>query len=174
MFYGKQSYNKRGNDVYLTPEHAIDQLLCVEWFKGHILEPAAGDWRIVNKLKEMHYVSEVTAFDIEPNQYGPGVNFLEEGKIWPCDHIVTNPPYRYAGHFVEKALRCANGKVAMLLRLAFLEGQQRKELYKRWPLKAVYVFSKRLSFKSGGAGTIAYAWFVWDPFWTQEPVIRWL
>lgn len=176
-FYGTKSYAKRGNDVYLTPESAIDQLLFVEPFEGHVLEPACGDGRIVNKLKQLHYIKKVTAFDISevvPEGCLGGINFLQKGVIWSCDHVITNPPYRYAEHFVDKALQCADGKVAMLLRLAFLEGQSRKEKFRKWPLKAVYVFSKRLTFKMGGRGTMAYAWFVWDNFWTQEPVIRWL
>ena len=42
--------------------------------------------------------------------------------------IITNPPYKYAKEFVEKSLELIRegGKVAMLLKLTFLEGQKRQ------------------------------------------------
>lgn len=49
--------------------------------------------------------------------------------------IITNPPYKFAREFVEKALEVvADGqKVAMFLKLTFLEGQARRELFRRCP-----------------------------------------
>lgn len=42
--------------------------------------------------------------------------------------IITNPPYKYALEFVERALESVlpGRKVAMFLKLQFLEGQKRK------------------------------------------------
>ena len=60
--------------------------------------------------------------------------------------IITNPPYKYALQFVEKALeRVKPGrKVAMFLKLQFLEGKSRKAFFLKHPPKTVYVSSSRL------------------------------
>ena len=95
--------------------------------------------------------------------------------------IITNPPYSHAQEFVEKAMELVEegGKVAMFLKLTFLEGKKRKELFKKYPPKVLYVSSSRLQCaKNGdfeGVGTaIAYGWFVWEKGYKGEPVIRWI
>jgi len=67
----------------------------------------------------------------------------------------------------------------MLLKLNFLEGQKRYQLFKSTPLKTVYVFSKRLSFDKGnekgkGSGLLAYAWYVWEQGYKGKPMIEWI
>ena len=99
--------------------------------------------------------------------------------------IVTNPPYKYAKEFVKKALDISkNGvKIAMFLKLTFLESKSRLELFKEYPPKIVYVSSARLSCaKNGdfdtfgkGVGTaVAYAWFVWEKGFKGDPIIKWI
>lgn len=95
------------------------------------------------------------------------------------NNIVTNPPYKLAQEFIEHALKCADKKVIMLLKLNFLEGQKRYNLFKETPLKTVYVFSKRLSFDKGdekgkGNGLLAYAWYVWEQGYKGSPTIEWI
>jgi hypothetical protein len=57
-------------------------------------------------------------------------------------------------------------KVAMFLKLTFLEGKARRELFKRYPPKTVYVSSSRLECGKNGIfkkdPAVAYAWFVWQ------------
>ena len=72
-------------------------------------------------------------------------------------------------------------KVAMFLKLQFLEGKQRKELFRKWPPKVVYVTSSRLHCAMNGdferykdKNAIAYAWYVWEKGRNGEPVIRWI
>lgn len=82
----------------------------------------------------------------------------------------TNPNRRRA---------LANKKVLMLLKIQFLEGLKRYALFQNSPLKAVYVFSKRLDINKNGVGTgnssmICFAWFVWEQGYTGKPEIRWL
>ncbi len=71
-------------------------------------------------------------------------------------------------------------KVAMFLKLQFLEGKQRRELFKKWPPKVVYVSSSRLHCAMNGdfekykkSNAIAYAWYVWEKGFTGNPVIKW-
>ena len=99
--------------------------------------------------------------------------------------IITNPPYKYAKEFVKHALDTSSigTKVAMFLKLTFLESKSRKELFEKYPPKVVYVSSSRLQCArngdfteySKGVGTaVAYAWFVWEKGYTGEPIIRWI
>jgi hypothetical protein len=68
----------------------------------------------------------------------------------------------------------------MLLRLACLEGGERRKIYDSSPLARVWVFSNRLSIKRGGyegvesGGMIAFAWFVWEKNYQGKPTLGWL
>lgn len=97
------------------------------------------------------------------------MDFLEVLELPKAiDHIVTNPPYELAEEFVQRALSIGPpGKVAMLLRTVWLEGQgRRSRLWSRRPPARVWVFSKRPMFARDGAswqsGLISFSWFVWD------------
>lgn len=99
--------------------------------------------------------------------------------------IITNPPYKYATEFVQHALEVVTDgyKVAMFLKLTFLEGKARKQLFKKYPPKVIYVSSSRLQcarngdfdkYKKGTGTAIAYAWFVWQKSYTNETVVKWI
>lgn len=165
------SFNKRispkdSDDFFPTPSWAVDVLLNYEKFKGNIFEPACGTGNISKILKENKY--EVISNDIIDRGYGDfHGDYLSINTIY--DNVITNPPYNKANQFVLHALRFSRNKVAMLLRLSFLEGAARySELYAKNPPSKVYVFSKRLTFMpetikgNSGSGPTAYAWFVWD------------
>lgn len=84
-----------------------------------------------------------------------------------ADWIVTNPPFDHCEDFVRLAYRRARRGVAMLVRLAFLEGQERHALlYGECRYHAVAPFSERLPLVMGcwdpdQASAAAYAWFFW-------------
>ena len=156
------------DDFYPTPPSAIKALLEVEKFESPVLEPACGEGNISEVLKEHGY--NVDSTDLIDRCYGDtGVDFLK-GEFFGVGSIITNPPYNLAQEFVVMSLkltRALNGKVAMLLRLQFLESQRRKLLFESTPLSKVWVFSWRVPmWRNGvvtGSGKMApYAWFVWD------------
>ena len=103
---------------------------------------------------------------------------------WDGD-VVTNPPYKYAQEFVEKALEIVpdGNKVAMYLKLTFLEGKKRQKMFKKYPPKYVYVAAGRMGCAKNGefsdmeheyeAGAVAFAWFIWEKGYKGEPIIRW-
>lgn len=98
-----------------------------------------------------------------------------------CPNIVTNPPFKLGVPFANHALDLATSKVAMLLKLAFLEGQERRELFERAPPIRVWVFSRRISFIRGnehtakiGGGMMSFAWFVWEHGYTGKPTLGWI
>lgn len=79
--------------------------------------------------------------DLIDRGYGQGgVDFLQTDEMWDGD-IITNPPYKYAKEFVEHAMNVIpdGRKVFMFLKLQFLEGKARGELFKKYPPKCVYV-----------------------------------
>lgn len=55
-------------------------------------------------------------------------------KMWDGD-ILTNPPYKYEKEFIEHAMTIIpdGRKVFMFLKLQFLEGKARGELFKKYP-----------------------------------------
>lgn len=71
-------------------------------------------------------------------------------------------------------------KVAMFLKLQFLEGKARKKLFEKYPPKTVYVSSSRLicamngDFERYSSSAVAYAWFVWEKGYTGDTVIKWI
>ena len=73
--------------------------------------------------------------DLADRGYGEVADFLaRENTRWEGD-IVTNPPYAFAQEFVEKALAIIpeGRKVAMFLKLTFLEGKRRAALFENTP-----------------------------------------
>lgn len=161
---------ERGNDLYETPAVAVRALLATEWLPQRIWEPACGPGAIVRELIGAGH--EVVPTDLV--SYGcPGqvaeMDFLKlHGAPFGVDCIVTNPPYKHARAFAEKAVELCP-RVMMLLRLAFYEGITRGSLLDTGTLARVHVFRKRLPMmhRNGWEGPkassmTAFAWFVWD------------
>ena len=165
------------NDFYSTPPEAVEALLSVESFKGDIWEPACGKGHISKVLISHGY--EVISTDLVDRGYGePRIDFLMEYK-GRAPNIITNPPFKNATDFIRKALELSTGKVAMLMRLQALEGLERRKLFESSPLKAVYVFSGRITMLRNdeavkSSGMMATAWFLWSHGYDGKPTIGWL
>lgn len=167
------------HDYYATEPRAVGLLLENESFTGPIWELACGEGHISKVLED--YVYYVRSTDLIDRGYGAGgVDFLNSGiDTWEGD-IITNPPYKYAKEFVEEALRVVTTghKVAMFLKLTFLEGQARRELFRQCPPQTVYVSSARLQCgKNGifsGDRMVAYAWFVWEKNYQGPTILKWI
>lgn len=125
---------RQQEDYYATSPEAVEWLLKLEHFDGPILEPACGEGHMSRVLERAGYA--VTSRDLVDRGYGEaGHDFLSiDNTSWPGD-IITNPPYKYAQEFVEKALSIIpdGHKVAMFLKLTFLEGKARRQLFKITP-----------------------------------------
>lgn len=160
------------NDYYATPPIATELLLGLETFSKDILEPCCGQGHISKVLEAYGY--NVESFDLIDRGYGTGVvDFLQYNETVDKD-IITNPPYAQATEFVEHAMEIITDghKVAMFLKLTFLEGQGRRELFAKYPPKTVYVSVSRLGcakngeFKIDKSGNlkadsaVAYCWYI--------------
>lgn len=171
------------HDYYATSPIATRMLLEKEKFSPNIWECASGGDHIVKVLKEAGY--NVWATDIvDRTGHTEILDFLTSDVKFDGD-IITNPPYSMAQTFVEKALDSVTDghKVAMYLRLLFLEGKKRQKLYRQRNLKTVYVAAARMGCGADGkfydqeheyeAGSVAFAWFVWEKGYEGDPVIKW-
>jgi hypothetical protein len=109
-----------------------------------------------------------------------GIDFLSKEKLPPeIKTIITNPPFKLAEDFVEKAFKMRIQQLALLCKLSFLEGQKRKIMYEKHRLSRVLVFSKRQTMTRNGelsrnGGMIAFAWFIWDYSYLGRPTISWI
>lgn len=127
-------YERQREDYYATEPAATEWLCKLVKFDGPILEPSCGEGHMSKVLEKYGY--QVTSRDLIYRGYGEGgQDFLSiDNMSWDGD-IVTNPPYKYAQEFVEKALQIIpdGKKVAMFLKLTFLEGKGRRELFRITP-----------------------------------------
>lgn len=161
----KRSADLDGPDFYPTPPWATYALIENEPFAGDIWECACGDGAMSAVLREAG--NQVESSDLYDRGYGEiGHDFLRTTRR--RQNIITNPPFHSAEGFVASALKQADHKFALLLRLAFLEGANRtRTIFSVHPPSRVWVFSERITFypkgaERAGGGTTAYAWFVWD------------
>ena len=173
----KRFADLEGPDFFPTPEWATHALIDNEPFEGSIWEPACGNGAMARVLEKTG--CPVLATDLYDRDYGEsGIDFLSASHI--ADNIVTNPPYNAAEGFVRAGLARSRRKLALLLRLAFLEGANRQRtIFSKIPPARVWVFSERITFYPAGAvrkgsGTTAYAWFIWDKQTDDKTELKWL
>lgn len=163
--------NVRKDDLYETAPEAVAALQSVENLPSVIWEPACGPGSIVRVLRSAgHQVYATDLVDYaSPDQDESGWDFLMETQLpLGVQAIVTNPPFKNANEFVEKALDLCP-RVYMLLRLAFLESERRAPILDGGQLARVYVFKNRLPLmhRHGWDGpkssnSMCFAWFCWD------------
>lgn len=171
------SSGRPNDDFYPTPAYAVEALLDAEPFFGDIWEPACGDGAICKVLEKRGHT--VLATDLNYRGWGEAPHDFLKSPL-TCTNIITNPPYKLGEDFVHASLDRTTGKVALLMKLAFLEGAKRKVMFQTTPLKRVLVFSKRLTMARNGetekysSGMIAFAWFVWDHDFSGQPTLDWL
>lgn len=182
------------NDFYATPPIATKTLVNYinEYYpeikEKVIWECACGKGDISKVLKENGF--KVDSTDIIDRGYGicgEEMNFLSfnNGNLpFGNYNIITNPPYKYAQQFVEKAMEImkVDNYCCMLLKLTFLEGKKRYEMFKKYPPMKVLVFSDRINCALGGdfestneiGGAVCYAWYIWKKGYQGKTEIDWL
>lgn len=129
-------------------------------------EPAANRGHMVKPLAE--YFASVEASDV--HDYGAGYpqqDYLFGPIPDAVDWTISNPPFRLAEQFIDRACQSSRIGVAMIVRAAFLEGQGRFErLFSKNPPSYVLQFTERVVMHKGrlapeGSTATAYAWLVW-------------
>lgn len=125
--------DRQREDYYATEPKATEWLCKLERFEGRILEPSCGEGHMSRVLEAAGY--DVVSRDLVDRGYGEVADFLAIDNLEWDGNIVTNPPYKFAQEFVEKALSIIpeGKKVAMFLKLTFLEGKGRRALFRSTP-----------------------------------------
>lgn len=170
------------HDYYATEPKAAELLCDLFQFSPLIWECACGEGHLARVFEDRGYI--VKATDLIDRGYGKGdVDFLSCDKPF-CGDIITNPPYKYAQEFVEKALSLVSDghHVAMFLKLTFLEGKNRKALFEKSPPLCIFVSSSRLlcakngefeKTRKGGGSAVAYGWYIWKKGYQGETTVKW-
>lgn len=170
------------HDYYATDPKAIDRLVEFEIFSKEVWEPACGGLHLSKRLEEKGY----TVYNTDIVKRVPNMQVLDFLQYNPPGKntidIITNPPYKKAREFVEHALAISeNGvKVAMFLKLTFLESKGRYNFFMENPPKKLYVFSGRMGcaingeFDKHSQSAVAYAWYIWQVGWKGAPIIKWI
>jgi hypothetical protein len=170
----------RREDLYETPECAVEALLGVEKLPSLIWEPACGPGAIVRVLRTYgHRVIATDLVDYGLEHSESRIDFLMEQQA-PTDvrMVLTNPPFKIGQQFVEHALRLCPS-VIMLLRLAFLESARRSFILENCGLARVHIFRERLPMMHRhswegrrASSSMPFAWFVWDRHHEGPPTLH--
>lgn len=151
MAQRNSEYERIEGDLYVTPKWVWQALYEVEDFEG--------------------------AYDCAPKNATFDFLSLRTTR----ERIATNPPFNLADQFVRHALamtRPHNGRVAMLLPMAWDTAKSRRDLFEQAPFKAKYTLTKRIRWenleqkKNGPSNN--HAWFVWDWKHVGGPFMGWL
>ena len=161
------------NDVYRTEINLIRAALtryAPSWTRT-VLDIGAGDGRWGQIAREMTEARFVAGVEIEDQPCPEGFNDWhcpQDFLTWKTGrrfHLICgNPPYYCAEQIIRRAwdMLEENGRMIMLLRLAFQAGVDRYHgLWKDLPLAELAVCSRRPSFYGGGTNGTDYAIFFW-------------
>ena len=170
--------DRANNDYYATSPVAAEWLIKIEDLSHNIWECACGEGHLSRVFVEHGYLVKST--DLIDRGYGiGGVDFLSQNEAFNGD-IVTNPPYNHSEDFITHALELIpeGNKVCMFLKLQFLEGKKRRELFRKYPPKTVWVSSSRVKHGANGDfincnSMMATAWYVWEKGYSGPTFLKW-
>lgn len=180
------SLSESGGDYYATPPEAVWDML--EGLKHNklslgkrILEPCCGEGSISETLKSAGY--RVYSYDLVDRGYGGVADFLQRKNPF-SGSIVTNPPY-YKSLPIKMIRRSMDlipkGElVVFLVKLSFLSGKSRLELFREFPPRLILVHTKRIGCAINGDFSqkitkgMDYCWIVFQKGYTGETQLDWI
>ena len=201
--HGEAGYERKERDFYPTEPWVTRALIAAvdlyPWSvndrpwpikpgeSAWVLEPACGDGRMAETLREAHYLvypSDIHDYGYQRDDGGHRLlDFLRDQPGIREGHIaaiVTNPPFDQAVQFILRALDLVKpqlGKVAILQRHEFDAPAKNHPLFKP-PFAAKLVLHKRpwwVERKPGDDGPrFPYAWYLWDWRHQGPPILRYL
>jgi hypothetical protein len=175
-------------DYFPTPPWATralcEDVLMRSDYGGRVWEPAAGMGHMSEVLGEYF----ATVFPSDVHDYGRGYtvgSFVGEGPDvvtapFEPDWVITNPPFNLAQEFVERGLAVARRGVAVLVRVAWLEGGGRyRSLFGVNPPHTIAIFAERVPMVKGrwdpdASSATSYAWVIWRKMDGRTTGFRWI
>lgn len=153
---------RRAHDFYPTPWPATEALCQFLIERGELPadvdEPCCGDGAIASVLAG-HGI-EVHATDLIDRGFGAaGIDFLQRQPTSP--NLITNPPFKLAAEFIERAHRLYPGLRAFLLKVQFWNAAGRLPLFRSQPPRWVLPLTFRMDVTGQGAPTMDVMWCVW-------------
>jgi len=127
------------------------------------------------------FFGSVDAYDAYHYGFAPVRDFLTfpyEAKSH--DWVITNPPFKLAEEFVDRALMVAQRGVAILARTVFLESVGRYgSIFRDRPPTIFAQFAERVPMVKGrvdpkASTATGYAWFVWQHDSAEAPRLSWV
>lgn len=131
--------NREENDFYATEPKATELLLEKEVFNKNILELCAGMGHMRDVLVSHGY--NVTATDLIYR----GIDDIKQEDVFNIKKfngdIIANPPYKFALPILKHCLDIIPtwNKVAVFLKVLFLEGKERKKFFEENPPRYIYI-----------------------------------
>lgn len=177
------------HDWYVEPEWCSVRLFEEEQFSGDVFDPSCGTGRIVRAARGKGLFASGADIVIRPGLDDLTIcDFLTGANRIIATNIVSNPPFKLCGDranyaYVKRALAVSMRKVALLMPIAWLNGDERSRWLETTPLRRVLVLTPRPSMPPGaviasgkkpGQGTADFAWYVWQKGYKGAPEIRWL
>ena len=176
--------DRQNEDYYATDPQAAEMLLEIEDIDKSkpIWECASGEGHLSNVFKEHGY--KVRTSDIvKRTETTEILDFLSDDITDWDGNIITNPPYKFAVQFIEKAMNILHegNKCIMFLKLQFMEGKSRRKLFEKYPPKTIWVSSSRsmcanngdfYEMIKGGGSAVAYAFYVLEKGYKGNTILR--
>lgn len=176
---------RQNEDYYATDPIAAELLLQIEDLDKDypIWECSAGENHLAKVFEDNGYTvrkSDIIKRTDETEQ----LDFLSDEVTDWDGYIITNPPYKLAVNFIEKAMSILHygNKCIMFLKVTFLEGKARKKLFEKYPPKTIWVSSSRIlcakngdfkKMRDGGGSAVAYAFFVFEKGYKGDTIVKW-
>lgn len=140
-----------------------------------VIDAGCGDGAIMHEVMRMGHMGSVMGIELDAGlaEAAAGdllcsvlhMDFLTcTGKT---DLVIMNPPFPLAMQFAEHALRFVAPRVAMLMRVGFVETDDRIAFLRRCPCD-IHVLPGRPKFAHGKTDSTIYAWLTWgfSPGWS--------
>ena len=184
----KNDPNRNVNDLYPTPPLATYVLHKYGNLPNHIVEPCAGRGNIsIELIRNGYTVDSYDMFEYSGVlcDITSGQDVLSLEKPSQAKALVTNPPYHKDLPRLIALKGIAEYDItALFVRLTFLEGKKRKQLFSDYPPSDIIFLSDRIKFdhnilepvekKDQIGGMIAYCWIIFRKDHCGPTQLRWV
>ncbi len=179
---------RRPYDEYPTPGYLCDQgVALIKGTPKRVLDPGAGPGGAWGKAARARWPKAwIEGVEIQTVENPGGYNLWWKATDyltgWPTqpafDAIIGNPPYCLLEPFIATSLKrlAPGGQILFMTRLAFLEGQKRRDtLWREHRPAKVWICSKRPSFQADNkTNSTAFCLVYWVNQWRGETTLGWL